>query len=98
MHATNITSPILLHMGFEPPICAKLHSQFIFRCTVWSTVQITLHGRIKGGILIRIIFLELHLCCCASNSNQVSICLEFTKQPFIFMLGEKKKLKKIKAF
>lgn len=61
--------------------------------------QMTVRGEIKGSILICAPLTGFPITphtapyCCTSNSNQVSICLEFTKQPFIFTPG-----KKIKAF
>ena len=45
----DIYAKTYLHMGFDPPISAKLHSQFIFRCTVYSNFKLLFKVKFKAG-------------------------------------------------
>lgn len=43
-----ITSLLFLRMGFDPPISAKLHSQFISTCTVYSIFKLLFMVELKA--------------------------------------------------
>lgn len=40
--------PCFLHMGLDPAICAKLHSQFIPRCTDYSIFKLLFMVELKA--------------------------------------------------
>lgn len=94
-------SLMLLHMIFDHSARSTINSQFIFQM---HRLQSAEAPQSDAAFLIRAFFFfsffkiqaKPTFCRCASNSNQVSICLGFTKQPFIF--AARRGRKKNRAF